>query len=256
MSTMTMRGRLSSFAWRASSAAIFATVGLATISTNPIAAQGKHAKPAVAKTIKTTVLKPTPVKATTAKPMVTSSQNWELANISNARVDTWVARFEHSISSTLARGRTYMDMISQKLEARKMPQELVYLPMIESNFNPVARSNASAVGLWQFVASTARHFGLNVGNGADERRDPAKETDAALSYLSQLHDRFQSWYLAAAAYNAGPGTVSKALRKVTGRTTGTDEDFYRISSALPAETRDYVPKLIAAARVAKANNHS
>jgi membrane-bound lytic murein transglycosylase D len=246
MSTMTMRGRLNSFAWRASSAALFAMVGLTAINTNSIAAQVKPARASVARM--------TVAKTTTAKPTAGPSQNWEMANIANPRVDSWVARFRNSISSTLARGRGYMGMISAKLEARHMPQELVYLPMIESNYNPVARSNASAVGLWQFVASTARHFGLNVGNGADERRDPAKETDAALSYLSQLHDRFQSWYLAAAAYNAGPGTISKALRRVTGRTTGTDEDFYRISPALPAETRDYVPKLIAAARVAKANN--
>jgi membrane-bound lytic murein transglycosylase D len=91
----------------------------------------------------------------------------------------------------------------------------------------------------------------------DERKNPTKSTDAALTYLSQLYDRFGSWYLAAAAYNSGPGTVSRALKKVTGRTKGTDADFYRILPNLPRETRDYVPKLVAAARVGKmADNQS
>ena len=85
----------------------------------------------------------------------------------------------------------------------------------------------------------------------DDRTNPAKETDAALTYLAQLHDRFKSWYLAAASYNAGPGTVANALRLVTGGRSGSDRDFYRIAAHLPAETRDYVPKLIAAARVGK-----
>jgi membrane-bound lytic murein transglycosylase D len=143
----------------------------------------------------------------------------------------------------------YEQMIVGKLDARQMPRELVYLALIESNFNPTARSRVSAVGLWQFMSGTARQFGLQVGHKTDERKNPAKSTDAALTYLSQLHDRFGSWYLAAAAYNSGQGTVSKALMKVTGKTTGTDEDFFRILPALPKETQDYVPKLIATARV-------
>jgi membrane-bound lytic murein transglycosylase D len=130
-----------------------------------------------------------------------------------------------------------------------MPHELVYLAMIESNFNPTARSRVSAVGLWQFMSGTARQFGLTVGRHVDERKNPAKSTDAALTYLSQLHDRFGSWYLAAAAYNSGQGSVAKAMQKVLGRTTGTDQDFFRILPALPKETQDYVPKLIAYAKV-------
>jgi membrane-bound lytic murein transglycosylase D len=101
------------------------------------------------------------------------------------------------------------------------------------------------------MASTARNLGLSVGRKGDERTNAAKSTDAALTYLTELHDRFGSWYLAIAAYNAGPGTISKAMDKVLGRTTGTDADFYAISKKLPAETREYVPKLIAAARIAK-----
>jgi membrane-bound lytic murein transglycosylase D len=103
--------------------------------------------------------------------------------------------------------------------------------------------------MWQFMSATARQFGLAVGRGRDERTHPDKATDAALTYLGSLHDRFGSWYLAAAAYNSGQGTVSRALRKVTGRTSGTDADFFRIAHVLPKETRNYVPKLIAAARV-------
>jgi membrane-bound lytic murein transglycosylase D len=130
-----------------------------------------------------------------------------------------------------------------------MPRELIYLALIESNFNPTAKSRVKAVGMWQFMSATARQFGLSVGRKVDERKDPAKATDAALAYLEQLHDRFGSWYLAAAAYNSGQGTVSKALRSVTGKTTGTDADFFLILPKLPKETQDYVPKLIASARV-------
>jgi len=121
--------------------------------------------------------------------------------------------------------------------------------MIESGFNPKAKSPVAARGLWQFMSATARQYGLKVTHRVDERTSPSRATDAALEYLSDLHARFGSWYLAAAAYNSGPGTVSKALRRVTGKTKGTDADYYRISSRLPKETRDYVPKLVAAARI-------
>jgi hypothetical protein len=171
----------------------------------------------------------------------------------HARIDQWVQRLTTSLrgdfAQSLHRMDRYEEMIVAKLDARQMPRELVYLALIESNFNPTARSRVSAVGLWQFMSGTARQFGLRVGRKTDERKNPAKSTDAALTYLSQLHDRFGSWYLAAAAYNSGQGTVSKALMKVTGKTTGTDEDFFRIMPVLPKETQDYVPKLIATARV-------
>src|SRR5207342_2635009 len=104
-------------------------------------------------------------------------------------------------------------------------RDLIYLAMIESEFNPNAKSPVRAVGMWQFMSATARQFGLKVRGGVDERKDPARATDAALEYLSKLHDRFGSWYLAAAAYNSGEGTVLKALRRVTGQSVGTDEDF-------------------------------
>jgi membrane-bound lytic murein transglycosylase D len=122
--------------------------------------------------------------------------------------------------------------------------------MIESEFNPTAKSPVKATGLWQFMAATARQYGLTVRGSTDERNDPARSTDAALKYLSKLHDRFGSWYLAAAAYNAGEGTVSRALNRELGKSQGTDEDFFRIIHALPKETQNYVPKLIATTHVA------
>jgi membrane-bound lytic murein transglycosylase D len=174
-------------------------------------------------------------------------------DVNHKQVDSWVHRFSTSLKGdfqlSLDRMGKYDDMILAKLDERKMPRELIYLAMIESNFNPTAKSRVKAVGMWQFMSATARQYGLTVGRHVDERKDPEKATDAALTYLAKLHDRFGSWYLAAAAYNSGAGTVSKAMRKVLGRTTGTDEDFFRIARALPKETRDYVPKLIASAKV-------
>ncbi len=172
---------------------------------------------------------------------------------SHASIDRWVSRLTTSLrgdfSVSLTRMDKYATMITAKLDAKHMPRELIYLALIESNFNPNAKSKVGAVGMWQFMSATARQFGLTVKGRTDERKDPAQATDAALTYLSSLHKRFGSWYLAAAAYNSGAGTVSKALMKVTGKTQGTDEDFFRILPALPRETQDYVPKLIASARV-------
>jgi membrane-bound lytic murein transglycosylase D len=176
--------------------------------------------------------------------------------IQHSRIDAWITKFTTSLKGDFAQSLTRMDkydaMITRKLDARDMPHELIYLAMIESNFNPTARSRVGAVGMWQFMSGTARSFGLTVKGHTDERKNPDDATDAALSYLSQLHTRFGSWYLAAAAYNSGAGTIAKALKKVTGKTQGTDEDFFRIMSSLPKETQDYVPKLIAAARVGSA----
>jgi membrane-bound lytic murein transglycosylase D len=173
--------------------------------------------------------------------------------IAHSRIDSWVQRLTTSLrgdfSQSLDRMDKYATMINKKLDEKQMPRELIYLAMIESNFNPNARSKVGAVGMWQFMSATAREMGLTVRGRTDERKNPKEATEAALSYLSDLHDRFGSWYLAAAAYNSGAGTVSKALKKVTGKKQGTDEDFFRILSSLPKETQDYVPKLIASARV-------
>jgi peptidoglycan lytic transglycosylase D len=184
-----------------------------------------------------------------------SNAEWDLANLDHRRVDSWVSRFtsdlKRSFSSYLKRMDKYAPMISAKLAQREMPQDLIYLAMIESGFNPAAKSPAQASGLWQFVSETGRRYGLTVNRKVDERNNPAKATDAALSYLADLHDRFGSWYLAAAAYNTGENRVGRIMREITGSERGTDADYYKIASRLPQETQDYVPKLIAAARIAK-----
>lgn len=180
-----------------------------------------------------------------------SSSGLDLGASQN-RVGYWVSKLSSTgsgFATTLGRMEKYASMITAKLAAKDMPKDLIYLAAIESEFNPNAKSPVKAVGLWQFMSGTARRFGLKVGGRVDERRDPARATDAALDYLSALHDRFGSWYLAAAAYNSGEGTVLHALRRVTGRDTGTDADFFTILPDLPKETQDYVPKLIAAAKI-------
>lgn len=193
-----------------------------------------------------------PFQDTIADSAATSANGLEM-DIEHSRIDKWVTRLTTSLKGDFEKSLDRMDkyaaMINKKLDAKQMPRELIYLALIESNFNPTARSQVGAVGLWQFMSSTARQLGLTVKGKIDERKNPAEATDAALTYLGELHDRFGSWYLAAAAYNSGPGTVSKALKKVTGKTQGTDEDFFRILSSLPRETQDYVPKLIATARI-------
>ena len=184
-----------------------------------------------------------------------NSAGWDLANLDHYRVDRWIGRFrsdlKRSFSTYLDRMGKYEPMITSKLAQRGMPQDLLYLAMIESGFNPTAKSPAQASGLWQFIGETGRRYGLTVNRKTDERNDPAKATDAALSYLADLHERFGSWYLAAAAYNTGENRVGRIMREVTGSERGTDADYYRIASRLPRETQDYVPKLIAAARIAK-----
>jgi peptidoglycan lytic transglycosylase D len=185
------------------------------------------------------------------------ASGWDLANINNPRVDSWVKLFstdpkvKSRFATWLDRKSTYQPMISAKLDARDMPQDLIYLAMIESGFNPKAQSPAKAGGLWQFISETGKRYGLAVNKKVDERNHPDKATDAALSYLSDLHDRFGSWYLAAAAYNTGENRVGRIMRQVTGSEKGSDEDYYRISKLLPRETQDYVPMMIAAARIAK-----
>ena len=176
-----------------------------------------------------------------------------LSNISHPLVDSWIKRFttdqRGSYATYLSRMTKYERMITSKLAAKGMPQGLIYLAMIESGFNPTAKSPVQARGLWQFMSPTAKQYGLTVNRKMDERVNPARSTDAAVKYLSSLYDRLGSWYLAAAAYNSGEGTVLRALKKTTGQTRGTDADYYRIAHALPKETRDYVPKMIAAARI-------
>jgi membrane-bound lytic murein transglycosylase D len=180
---------------------------------------------------------------------------WDLPNLDHERVDYFVSLFtgrkRDEFEKFLVRMGHYEPMISRKLVERGMPQDLIYLAMIESGFNPKAYSHAHASGLWQFIQATGRRYGLEVNRAVDERNDPEKATDAALEYLQDLHRQFGSWYLAAAAYNSGEGRVARVMKQVTGSTRGNERSYYRIRSRLPRETRDYVPLMVAAARIAK-----
>jgi len=191
--------------------------------------------------------------------------------IDNERVEYWMLRFSTSdkreFEETLSRAGLYSDMIRNKIRARGMPEELVYLAMIESGFLTNARSRVSATGMWQFMDPTARAYGLRIDGYVDERRDPVKATDAALEYLGDLYQQYNSWYLAAAAYNAGSTRVSLALARRSSGQAGEgssddygEENFYgegegslywEIVDHLPKETAQYVPKLLAATYLAR-----
>jgi len=183
---------------------------------------------------------------------------WDLPNVDHPRIDYWVARFDtvpamrKKFQGFLDRGAAYAPMILEQLEARGMPKDLLYLAMIESGFQPNATSHAAAVGVWQFISATGQRYGLDIDRAVDERRDPVRATNAALDYLEDLHERFGSWYLAAAAYNSGEGRVGRSMRAEFGRERARSEsEYYRIWDRLPAETRDYVPLMMAAARITK-----
>ncbi len=134
----------------------------------------------------------------------------------------------------------FFPMFEKNLAQYNLPDELKYLSIIESALNPRAVSRARAVGLWQFMSGTGRYMGLHSDWYVDERMDPEKSTDAACRYLSQLHSIFGDWELALAAYNSGPGTVRKAIRR-----SGYKKSFWEIYPHLPRETRAYVPQFIA-----------
>jgi len=146
----------------------------------------------------------------------------------------------------LARSGKYMPMIARVLREEGLPEELAYLALIESAFSPQAVSPTGAVGLWQFVPGTGRKYGLKINSWVDERRDPVKSTRAAAAYLKDLHDYFGRWYLATAAYNAGQGAIDRALQKSGAK------DFWSLAekAKLREETRNFVPKFVAASLIA------
>ena len=173
----------------------------------------------------------------------------------NDRVTRWMERYlgdqRHTFDEFMSRETLYGDMIREKLRSRGMPEDLIYLAMIESGFHPRARSRVEAIGVWQFMGPTALEYGLRIDEWVDERRDPIRATDAALDYLEVLHARFGSWYLAAAGYNAGPNRVARTLRTHADARTGDEELYWEIIDHLPSETREYVPRLIAATLLAR-----
>ncbi|MGR4973301.1 transglycosylase SLT domain-containing protein [Pseudomonas sp. Z3-6] len=158
----------------------------------------------------------------------------------------WFASNPSVMENAGERGSLYIHYIVERLEERNMPLELALLPVIESAYNPMAYSRAHAVGLWQFIPSTGRYFNLRQTRFYDGRRDITASTTAALDYLTRLHDMFNGdWLLALAAYNAGEGTVSRAIER--NEKLGLPTDYWNLP--LPSETQAYVPKLLALSQV-------
>jgi membrane-bound lytic murein transglycosylase D len=180
---------------------------------------------------------------------------------SHDRVQWYLDFFQHRgrerMGIWLSRMPRYEPMIRERLAREGLPGDLVYLALIESGFSNTATSRAKAVGMWQFMKATGKHYGLRVDSWVDERRDPYRATDAAARHLRDLNQRFGSLYLAAAAYNAGSGRVSRGLKRLPGdedaEDLASDATFFRLydTKLLRRETKDYVPKLIAAAVIAK-----
>ncbi|HUF35494.1 MAG TPA: LysM peptidoglycan-binding domain-containing protein [Gemmatimonadales bacterium] len=194
--------------------------------------------------------------------LLASAVTWDIdveTYNSHARVryylDFFLGKGRERMGIWLNRMPRYEPMIRERLAREGMPGDLVYLALIESGFSNTATSRARAVGMWQFMKATGKHYGLRVDSWVDERRDPYLATDAAARHLRDLSRRFGSLYLAAAAYNAGSGRVSRGLKRLPGDEDPLDSDaaFFRLYDTrhIRRETKDYVPKLIAAALIAK-----
>jgi membrane-bound lytic murein transglycosylase D len=170
-------------------------------------------------------------------------------------VGIFTGRAREYMQKSISRGTRFDAMLRKKFRESGLPEDMTYLALIESSYSPHAYSRAAAVGMWQFMAPTARGIGMRVDWWVDERRDPMRSTDGAIDFLTDLHDAYGSWYLAAAAYNGGPGRVSRGLKRFSEEMDGSEgEDrFFALAEQryLPSETKAYVPKLIAAAMIAK-----
>jgi membrane-bound lytic murein transglycosylase D len=179
--------------------------------------------------------------------------------VQNEFVDQWISYFtgrgRKTFERYLARSTRYIPLMQKVLKQDGLPEDLIYLSMIESGFNPKAKSKAKAVGPWQFIKGTGTRYDLKVNYWVDERRDFVKSTHAAATYLKELYQIFGSWYLAAASYNAGEGKTLAAVRRERTR------NFWELARKKPkvkekkqnfrSETRNYVPKIIAAALISK-----
>jgi membrane-bound lytic murein transglycosylase D len=156
-------------------------------------------------------------------------------------IEVYTVKRRKQVEYMLGIGKYYFPIFEQALDIAGLPLELKYLPVIESALNPKAFSKAGASGLWQFMYSTGKIYGLEGNSLVDERRDPIKSTTAAVKYLKDLYNIYNDWALVIAAYNCGPGNVNKAIRKAGGK-----RDYWAIYNYLPRETRGYVPAFIAA----------
>lgn len=156
-------------------------------------------------------------------------------------IDKYCVKLRRSVSNMLGIQNFYIPIFEQALETYGLPLELKYLPVVESALNPNAVSRVGATGLWQFMLTTGKQYGLEVNSLVDERRDPVKASYAAAQYLSDLYKIFGDWNLVIAAYNCGPDKINKAIHRSKGET-----DYWQIYPYLPKETRGYVPAFIAA----------
>lgn len=176
-------------------------------------------------------------------------ENLALPQVEHRRVQSeiaWMQRNPDYLARTMGRAQRYLHHIVNEVELRGMPGDLALLPIVESAFNPYGYSRSHAAGLWQFIASTGEVYGLKRNYWQDQRRDVLDSTRAALDFLDSLHRRFDGdWFLAIAAYNYGAGNVQRAINR--NRALRRRTDFFSLS--LPAETRAYVPKLIALAKI-------
>lgn len=166
-----------------------------------------------------------------------------LNSITKPYINKYANQMKRSVSVMLAAMNFYRPIFENALEKYNLPYELEFLPVIESALRPGATSPAGAAGLWQFIPSTGKRYGLVINTLVDERRDPVKSTDAACRYLRDLYNRFGDWSLAIAGYNCGEGAVQKALARAGGREGKT---FWDIYNYLPRETRGYVPAFVGA----------
>jgi membrane-bound lytic murein transglycosylase D len=177
--------------------------------------------------------------------------SFDIPIVINERVKQFIGYFQttirHKFVTWLGRSEKYIPFMRNILREHGLPEDLVYMALIESGFDPHAYSRAKAVGLWQFISPTGKRYGLRQNWWIDERRDPEKSTIAAARYLGDLYGMFTCWHLAAAGYNAGENKIVKAIKRY--RT----DDFWKLTKHqfLKRETKDYVPLMIAAAVVAK-----
>ena len=158
----------------------------------------------------------------------------------NSFVQMYAVRKKELTEKTMGLAELYFPIFEEMLDRYEIPEELKYLAIVESALNPKARSRMGATGLWQFMYYTGKSYGLTVNSYIDERRDPYLATEAACRYLKFLHNIYDDWNLALAAYNSGPGNVNKAIRRSGGKRT-----YWEIRRYLPRETRSYVPAFIA-----------
>jgi membrane-bound lytic murein transglycosylase D len=176
---------------------------------------------------------------------------FDIPIVVNEKVEQFVTFFQTTLknrfSSWLGRSGKYIPFMRSVLRENGLPEDLVYMALIESGFNPYAYSRSKACGPWQFIYFTGKRYGLKVDWWVDERRDPEKSTVAAAKYLKDLYDMFACWYLAAAGYNAGENKIASAMKRYQ------TEDFWELTKYpfLKQETKDYVPQMIAAALIAK-----